>query len=147
LDEAGVDALAMRLGVGERQLRRLFHQHLGASPLAVAQTRRIPLAKQLIHETRLPMVQVALAAGFGSVRRFNETFQRLFDRPPAALRRLSLTVAGADPAAICLHLAYRPPYDWDSLLNFLALRAIPGVERVKPRAYARTIAVGGEHGW
>ena len=87
LDEADVEALADRLGVGERQLRRLFRQHLGASPIAVAQTRRVLLAKQLIHETRLPMAEVALASGFGSVRRFNETFQQLYDRPPAALRR------------------------------------------------------------
>ena len=88
LDETDVEALADRLGVGERQLRRLFRQHLGASPVAVAQTRRVLLAKQLIHETRLPMAEVALAAGFGSVRRFNETFQQLYDRPPATLRRL-----------------------------------------------------------
>ena len=82
LDGADVEALAERLGVGERQLRRLFRRHLGASPIAVAQTRRVLLAKQLIHETRLPMTEVALAAGFGSVRRFNETFQQLFGRPP-----------------------------------------------------------------
>src|ERR1700735_2967187 len=89
LDDAEVNALAGRLGVGERQLRRLFQQHLGASPVAVAQTRRVLLAKQLIHETRLPMTEVAFAAGFGSIRRFNETFQQLFDRVPGALRRLS----------------------------------------------------------
>ena len=83
--------LAGRLGVGERQLRRLFRQHLGASPIAVAQTRRILLAKQLIHETRLPMTEIAFASGFGSIRRFNETFQTLFGRPPSELRR----VAGA----------------------------------------------------
>ena len=83
LDDADVDGLADRLGVGERQLRRLFRKHLGASPIAVAQTRRVLLAKQLIHETRLPMAEVALASGFGSVRRFNETFQQLYDRPPA----------------------------------------------------------------
>ena len=87
LDGDDVEALADRLGVGERQLRRLFRQHLGASPIAVAQTRRVLLAKQLIDETRLPMTQVALAAGFGSVRRFNETFQRLYGRPPSTLRR------------------------------------------------------------
>ena len=87
LDEGAVEALADRLGVGERQLRRLFKQHLGASPIAVAQTRRVLLAKQLVHETRLPMAEVAMAAGFGSVRRFNETFQTLFRRPPGALRR------------------------------------------------------------
>ena len=87
LDEASVDALASRVGVGERQLRRLFQQHLGASPIAVAQSRRVLLAKQLIHETRLPMTEIAMAAGFGSLRRFNDTFQALFKRPPTALRR------------------------------------------------------------
>src|SRR5271170_3623859 len=84
---ASVEKLAERLGVGERQLRRLFLQHLGASPVSVAQTRRVLFAKQLIHETRMPMNEVALAAGFGSVRRFNETFRNLFHRPPSALRR------------------------------------------------------------
>ena len=82
LDDASVDGLASRVGVGERQLRRLFHQHLGASPIAVAQTRRVLLAKQLIHETQLPMTEIAMAAGFGSLRRFNETFLALFRRPP-----------------------------------------------------------------
>ena len=87
LDEGSVDALASRVGVGERQLRRLFQQHLGASPIAVAQSRRVLLAKQLIHETRLPMTEIAMAAGYGSLRRFNDTFQALFKRPPTALRR------------------------------------------------------------
>jgi AraC family transcriptional regulator of adaptative response / DNA-3-methyladenine glycosylase II len=144
LDEAGVDALAERLGVGERQLRRLFQRRLGASPIAVAQNRRIHLAKQLIHETSLPMTEVALASGFGSVRRFNETFQQLFGRPPASLRR---TRAPADATVpVSLHLAYRPPYDWNGILDFLSLRAIPGVERVEANAYIRTIALGGEQG-
>ncbi len=87
--DGGVDALAARLGIGERQLRRLFEQHLGVSPIAVAQTRRVLFAKQLIHDSRLPMAEIASAAGFGSVRRFNETFQQLFRRPPSALRRRS----------------------------------------------------------
>ena len=69
-DDTNVEALADRLGIGERQLRRLFRQHLGASPIAVAQTRRVLFAKQLIHETRMPMTEIALAAGFGSLRRF-----------------------------------------------------------------------------
>ncbi|HEY3888774.1 MAG TPA: AlkA N-terminal domain-containing protein [Caulobacteraceae bacterium] len=145
LDECGVDALAARLGVGERQLRRLFQRKLGASPIAVAQTRRIHLAKQLIHETNLPMTQVALASGFGSTRRFNETFRRLFGRPPAALRRAHAPT-DATGADVSLHLAYRPPYDWDGLLNFLKLRAIPGVERVETDAYVRSIALGGDPG-
>jgi len=89
LDSEGdkVDALANRLGVGERQLRRLFLQHLGASPTSVAQTRRVLFAKQLIHETEMSMTEIALALGFGRVRRFNEIFQELFRRPPSALRR------------------------------------------------------------
>ncbi|HEX4111451.1 MAG TPA: AlkA N-terminal domain-containing protein [Stellaceae bacterium] len=139
LDDGDVEALAARLGVGGRQLRRLFQEHLGASPLAVAQTRRILLAKQLIHETGLPMTEVAMAAGFGSTRRFNDTFQRLFDRPPSALRRRG---AGRDGSTLELTLAYKPPYDWDAILGFLAARAIPGVETVSPQCYRRTFAHG-----
>src|SRR5882724_9699596 len=97
LDEASVDTLATRLGVGERQLRRLFRQHLGAAPLAVAQTRRVLLAKQLIHETRLPMIEIAFASGFGSVRRFNETFRALYGRAPGELRRDSRPDVSAGP--------------------------------------------------
>src|SRR6185312_2818369 len=85
--DADGDALAARLGVGERQLRRLFQKHLGASPISVAQTRRVHLAKQLIHDTSMSMVDVALASGFGSVRRFNDTFRTLYKRPPSELRR------------------------------------------------------------
>jgi AraC family transcriptional regulator of adaptative response / DNA-3-methyladenine glycosylase II len=143
LDDGDVDELANRLGVGERQLRRLFKKHLGASPIAVAQTRRVLLAKQLIQETRLPMAEVAMAAGFGSIRRFNETFQQLYDRPPGRLRRLG----GPDETAshgeaVRLTLAYQPPYDWDAMLAFLAARAIPGVESVERGAYRRTLAIG-----
>ena len=145
LDNEDVDGLAARLGMGERQLRRLFRQHLGASPIAVAQTRRVLLAKQLIHQTRLPMTEVALASGFGSVRRFNETFQSLYARPPAALRRLS-GEAPAGEDGVRLDLAYRGPYDWEALTGFLALRAIIGVEVVSPKLYARTIAIGEHRG-
>lgn len=144
MDHGDVEALADRLGVGERQLRRLFRQHLGASPVAVAQTRRVLLAKQLIHETRMPMGEVALAAGFGSVRRFNETFQQLFERPPIALRRGGgQTSAAAEGDSINLKLPYRAPYDWDAMLAFLTLRAVPGVEQVAGQTYSRTLAVGG----
>ncbi|MBO9706613.1 MAG: DNA-3-methyladenine glycosylase 2 family protein [Caulobacter sp.] len=145
LDESDVETLAGRVGVGERQLRRLFVEHLGATPVGVAQTRRVLLAKQLIHETDLPMAQVALAAGFGSVRRFNETFQQLYDRPPAALRRRkAATVSPGE--AVTLTLRYRPPYDWDAILEFLAMRAIPGVEVVETGVYRRTIALDGAVG-
>src|SRR5207253_8462144 len=127
LDDDDVEGLGDRLGVGARQLRRLFRQHVGASPIAVAQTRRVLLAKQLIHETALPMAEVALASGFNSVRRFNETFRQLLGRPPASLRRIR-DHGKREAGALSVHLAYRPPYDWDAMLSFLAARAIPGIE-------------------
>ena len=147
LDEADVDTLAGRLGVGERQLRRLFRQHLGASPVAVAQTRRVLLAKQLIHETRLPMAEIAFASGFGSIRRFNETFQTLFGRPPGTLRRSSRADISAGPRGeVSLLLRYQPPYDWGAMLGFLAARAISGIERVAENRWSRTIDIGGDQG-
>src|SRR6478735_5614203 len=91
LDQSSVAALADRLEIGERQLRRLFARHIGEAPITVAQTRRVLLAKQLIHQTNLSMVQVALASGFGSVRRFNETFQQMYRRPPGQSRRRAAT--------------------------------------------------------
>jgi AraC family transcriptional regulator, regulatory protein of adaptative response / DNA-3-methyladenine glycosylase II len=147
LDEADVETLATRLGVGERHLRRLFQQHLGASPVAVAQTRRVLLAKQLIHETKLPMTEVALAAGFGSIRRFNETFGQLFGRPPSSLRRGAATPAARKSTGeVIISLRYKAPYDWGAMLAFLTPRAIPGVEIVHDDSYARTIEVAGSHG-
>jgi AraC family transcriptional regulator, regulatory protein of adaptative response / DNA-3-methyladenine glycosylase II len=145
LDEADVEGLANRLGVGARQLRRLFHKHVGASPIAVAQTRRVLLAKQLIHETSLPMAQVALASGFNSVRRFNEIFLDLFGRSPATLRR-GRDKTRYEAGALSVRLAYRPPYDWDAMLSFLEARAIPGVEVVSDNIYRRTIAIGNNYG-
>ena len=146
LDDVDVDTLASRLGVGERHLRRLFRQHLGASPIAVAQTRRVLLAKQLIHETTLPMSEVALASGFGSIRRFNETFQRLFNRPPTALRRIGAGSTAAARGEVTLKLRYKPPYDWVSMLGFLSARAIRGVEVIRDGVYMRTIDLDGVHG-
>ena len=142
-DNASVEALAERLGLGERQLRRLFLQHLGASPIAVAQTRRVLFAKQLIHETQMPMTEVALAAGFGSVRRFNEIFRDLFHRAPSALRRKSSASPASADAGVTLRLRYRPPYDWDSMLAYLQPRAIAGVEVVENGTYRRTVEIDG----
>lgn len=144
-DEAGVEALAERLGIGGRQLRRLFQQHLGASPISVAQTRRVLFAKQLLHDTRLPMAEVAMSAGFGSVRRFNETFRALFGRPPSTLRRKG----GADTSArdgVTLRLAYRPPYDWPGMLAALEARATPGNEWIEEDVWHRRIELDGANG-
>jgi AraC family transcriptional regulator, regulatory protein of adaptative response / DNA-3-methyladenine glycosylase II len=140
LDGGDVASLAERLEIGERQLRRLFRQHIGAAPITVAQTRRLLLAKQLIHQTDLSMIEVAFASGFGSVRRFNETFQRLYGRPPNDLRRRSAAASGS--AEITVLLSYRPPYDWESMIDFLKARAIEGLEVVTPESYRRVIALG-----
>jgi AraC family transcriptional regulator of adaptative response / DNA-3-methyladenine glycosylase II len=115
----------------------------------VAQTRRVLLAKQLIHDTRLPMGEIALAAGFGSVRRFNETFHQLFKRPPSALRRrntTSLREGSVAAAGVTVRLRYRPPYDWPSMLAFLRARAISGVEWIEGDRYCRSFAQDGQLG-
>jgi AraC family transcriptional regulator, regulatory protein of adaptative response / DNA-3-methyladenine glycosylase II len=99
----------------------------------------------LIHETSLPMAEVAMASGFNSIRRFNETFQLLFGRSPATLRRIRDQTA-REAGALSVRLAYRPPYDWDAILSFLGQRAIPGVETVSGNIYRRTIAIGDDRG-
>jgi AraC family transcriptional regulator of adaptative response / DNA-3-methyladenine glycosylase II len=148
--EAGVEALAERLGVGGRQLRRLFQQHIGASPIAVAQTRRVLFAKHLIHDTHLPMTEVALSAGFGSVRRFNETFRKMFGRPPSALRRARRGAKGSSDTSaaegVTLRLSYRPPYDWPGMLEALAARADRRVEHIEGDIWHRVIELDGKTG-
>src|SRR6187431_1212243 len=147
LDRGAVETLADRLGLGERQLRRLFRQHLGASPVGVAQTRRILLAKQLIHETHLPMAEIAFASGFGSVRRFNEAFVALFGRAPGELRRLGgENLAVKADGELSLLLRYQPPYEWPAMLDFLRKRAITGLESVRDNRYCRTVLVDGIQG-
>jgi AraC family transcriptional regulator of adaptative response / DNA-3-methyladenine glycosylase II len=118
MNEGGVEELAARLGIGDRQLRRLFLAHLGATPVQVAQTRRVLLAKQLLTDTRLPMTEIALAAGFGSVRRFNALFRRMYGTAPQGLRR----VTGAEREMIRA-LPFGPPYDWKTLRAYLARMA------------------------
>jgi AraC family transcriptional regulator, regulatory protein of adaptative response / DNA-3-methyladenine glycosylase II len=146
LDERGIEELSVRLGVSSRHLHRLFLLHLGASPGAVAQTRRLHFAKQLISDTNLPMFRVALASGFRSVRRFNDSIRTLYGRTPSELRRLRPVALPARPDEYVFRLPYRPPYDWESLLVFLAGRAIPGVEEVVSGAYRRSFALEGRHG-
>jgi AraC family transcriptional regulator of adaptative response / DNA-3-methyladenine glycosylase II len=140
MDEAGVDEVAERLHVGTRQLRRLFVQHLGAPPVALAQNRRLLFAKKLITETSLPMSEIAFSAGYSSIRRFNEALLKSYGVPPTELR--SANGAIADQTTLQLKLAYRPPYQWEAMRRFLGARAIPGVERVDATGYARTVKVG-----
>ncbi len=140
-----LEDLATSLGLSSRQLRRSVRNELGVSPVELAQTNRLLLAKRLIAETQLPMVQVAFAAGFESVRRFNALFRSHYRLTPSTLRRSSSETVAAD--SLRLVLAYRPPLDWDTLLRFLAARAIPGVECVQGDTYHRTVNIGEHQGW
>jgi AraC family transcriptional regulator of adaptative response / DNA-3-methyladenine glycosylase II len=146
LAEGGVEVLAQRLGVGSRHLRRLFLQHLGATPGAVAQTRRMDFAKKLIDETTLPMSSVALASGFGCVRRFNAAIRKVYRRTPTQIRSLARHTVPLENEYL-FRLRYRPPYNWDGMLRFLAPRATPGVEAVESGSYRRSISLNGNHGW
>ncbi|MDX1496289.1 MAG: AlkA N-terminal domain-containing protein, partial [Salinisphaeraceae bacterium] len=146
LDQGTVEMLASRLGLGPRHLSRLFQRHLGASPVAVAQTRRLHFAKKLIDETQLPMSEIALAAGFGSVRRFNAVFTKTYQRNPSSLRRQQ-ALSSTNHAGIEIKLSYRPPYDWPLMLRFLSMRAITGVEAIMNDRYYRSIQCGEQAGW
>jgi AraC family transcriptional regulator, regulatory protein of adaptative response / DNA-3-methyladenine glycosylase II len=145
--EDGVEGLAEHLGVGSRHLRRLFVRHLGATPSAVAQTRRLHFAKKLIDETTLPMTQVALASGFGCVRRFNATISSVYHRTPTRIRSLARRNHAQMENQYIFHLNFRPPYDWNRMLTFLAARATPGVEMVEAGSYRRSITVNGGQGY
>lgn len=139
LDRGSVETLANRLGVGARHLRRLFVEHLGASPAAVAKTRRAHFARRLLDETDWPMAEVALAAGFGSLRQFNETMRATFRATPSELRGTPAAVPSGETR---LRLPYREPFDWQALLGFLTPRALPGVEQIDRDCYRRVVGEG-----
>jgi len=146
LDGASVDDLANKLGVGSRHLRRLFVQHVGASPLSLAQTRRLQFAKRLLDESNLPITEIALAAGFGSLRRFNAATLQTYGRAPRELRKKLRSDIGSEAGGeVILKIAFRPPYDWSQVRDFLAAHAIPGIERVDERGYSRTLRVDNGH--
>lgn len=148
-EDAGVEQLATRLGMGERQLRRLFQRHIGASPITVAQTRRVLFAKQLLNETAMPLAQVALASGFGSVRRFNAVFQTLYKKAPGQFRRgpgQPTNPASDEPSRLTLTLPFAPPYDWEAMLASLAHRADNAIETIENGAWRRQIALDGVSG-
>jgi AraC family transcriptional regulator of adaptative response / DNA-3-methyladenine glycosylase II len=140
-------ALAERVHLGERQLRRLFVERLGAPPSGVHATRRLLFAKQLLTETALPITEVALAAGFGSLRRFNTVFREAYRMAPRDLRKRDPIITDD---VLSLRLGFRPPYDFDAMLAFLRTRALPGLEQVDGDAYARIVAPladGDAPGW
>ena len=140
LQEQPASALADAMGVSARQLQRLFVAKLGATPAQLHTTRRLLLAKQLLTETALPVTQVALAAGFNSLRRFNSAFLEGCGMPPSALRKQHGAVAGGEPV---LRLAYRPPLDFPLMLAFLRRRSLPGIECIDERSYQRVVLANG----
>ena len=143
-----VAGLAARLGVSDRHLRRVFEAELGVSPMDWLQTRRLLAAKQLLADTRLPVAQVALAAGFASLRRFNAAFAAQYRMSPTALRRDGSEAKPGDGIAVTL--GYRPPYDVREMLQFLQQRGIAGVEQIDVAAHtvARTLRLDDDTcGW
>jgi AraC family transcriptional regulator of adaptative response / DNA-3-methyladenine glycosylase II len=131
--------LAARLGIGERYLRKLFQRELGLSPQAVALNQRLLFAKKLMAETRLPLTEVAFAAGFGSVRRFNSAVREQFRLTPGELRKRQPVKTDG---GFTLQLHYRPPYDWDGVIAFFQRHAVQGVETVEGKSYCRQLDAG-----
>ncbi len=144
LTDGSVEDLAAEMGVTGRHLRRVVEREMGVTPVELAQTQRLLLAKRLLTDTDLPVIEVAFASGFSSLRRFNALFQERYRLRPTDLRRGRGT---ALTDSIVCEVAYRPPLDWDALLEFLAARAIPGVEAVQGSRYLRTAALRKGRGW
>ncbi len=145
LNGRGVARLAGELGVSDRHLRRALERELGVSPLELAQTHRLLLAKRLLADTSLPVTRIAYASGFQSLRRFNAVFRDRYRLSPSAVRRAPRVPAGtadAGPDFVRLTLAYRPPFAWGALLDGLARGAIPGIELIAAGHYARTVRLG-----
>src|SRR5579862_3341817 len=142
LSSAKVGELAASLGVSDRHLRRVTEAELGVSPIQLAQTQRLLLAKRLLGETRLSQTEIAFASGFGSVRRFNALFKSRYGLSPRALRG-----SARPPEGLHCQLEFRPPFAWEPLLAYLRLRAIPRVEMVDGTHYRRTVSIDDKQGW
>lgn len=147
-ESVGLDDIAAQFDLSARQIRRIVQNEMGVSPIALIQSRRLLLAKQLLTETVLPVTEIAFASGFSSLRRFNDAFRRRYRMPPTRLRRRAETVdVAADAETSAVHLAYRPPYDWSGVLAFLRARMLAQVEGITDTEYARTVRIGHHKGW
>jgi len=142
LSSAKVGELAASLGVSDRHLRRVTESELGVSPIELAQTQRLLLAKRLLGDTRLSQTEIAFASGFGSVRRFNALFKSRYGLSPRALRG-----SASAPEGVHCQLEFRPPFAWPHLLDYLGRRAIPGVEMTDATHYRRTVSIDAHQGW
>jgi AraC family transcriptional regulator, regulatory protein of adaptative response / DNA-3-methyladenine glycosylase II len=135
--------LAISLGVSDRHLRRVIQQEFGVSPIQLAQTQRLLLAKRLLTDSNLSIADVAFASGFSSVRRLNTLFQTRYHLNPTQLRKTQ----HVPQDIIRCELGYRPPFDWQALLGFLQGREIAGVESISNGCYHRTVEINGMQGW
>jgi len=150
LDEpVGVEAIAEQFALSSRQIRRIIQKEFGVSPIELLQTRRLLLAKQLLTDTTLPVIQIAFASGFSSLRRFNHAFSSRYGMAPTHLRKRAATCRNKMMVGetSILQLAYRPPFDWHGMLRFLSMRALRNVEWVTEDSYARTVQFGKHTGW
>lgn len=147
--EAGLEEIAAQFEISSRQLRRIIQKELGVSPIELLQTRRLLLAKQLLTETKLPVTEIAFASGFSSLRRFNDAFSSQYCMPPTRLRKEAAEhdarISATDTST--LQLSYRPPYDWEGMLEFLKARMIKDVEFISDDGYWRTVRLGRHVGW
>jgi AraC family transcriptional regulator of adaptative response / DNA-3-methyladenine glycosylase II len=150
VDREGVAGLAARLGYSERHLTRVVSEELGAGPLAIARAQRAHTARLLIETTELPFADIAHGAGFGSVRQFNDTVREVFAVTPGELRRrrraAATTAAAPTPGEVSLRLPAREPFDAATIMRFLAIRCVPGVEAIVDGAYHRTLRLPHGHG-
>jgi AraC family transcriptional regulator of adaptative response / DNA-3-methyladenine glycosylase II len=142
LSSARVGDLAASLGVSDRHLRRITESELGVSPIELAQTQRLLFAKRLLGETRLSLTEIAFASGFGSVRRFNALFKSRYNLSPRALRGRA-----SAPEGLHCQLEFRPPFAWHRLLDYLRMRAVPGIEMADATHYRRTVSIDDTQGW
>src|SRR6478752_2870831 len=139
VDREGVPGLAHRLGYSERQVHRTLVAEVGAGPIALARAQRAQTARVLLETTELPITDIAFAAGFSSVRQFNETVQTVFAMTPSALRKGRRTRAVAEAGVVTLRLPYREPMNLAALLDFLGAHAIPGLEAYVDDVFTRVI--------
>jgi AraC family transcriptional regulator of adaptative response / DNA-3-methyladenine glycosylase II len=153
LNEQSLEKLSVQIGLSSRQVRRVLLQEFGVGPTEIAQTQRLLFAKKLLHETDMAMNEVAFAAGFGSVRRFNALFKESYQLTPNSIRRdanaknkMNLSI---QDQGICLRLSYRPPYAWAAMMQYLNGRAMPSLEyvNVHTQTYQRAVKYGDYEGW
>lgn len=146
---AGVETIASQFGWSSRQIRRMITKELGVSPIELILTRRLLLAKQLLTETSLPIIEVAYASGFSSLRRFNDAFGNRYGMPPSRFRKTTdnATSVTRPSGSFKLQLTYRPPFDWTGMMRFLSARAMNGVESIEADEYLRTVRLGRHSGW